>query len=940
MHTTRLAVLITAAFAATLLAGCTCPDKSSATTRDQVAVRVVEARANTYAYNRQTNPSIDVDPDGNLLVAWGSRRQERGTFGVFAQRFDALGLRIGDEIHVNQTTDSMQSDPAVAYDWTGNAWIVWQSDFQDGEQGAIVARRFGATGTGEFGPLSDEILVNQTTAGHQLKPTVATNDAGDALIVWTCDHSGRVVLMGRVFSCDGEPVSGEFLLGESEAGRESVPAVAGLPTGRFVAVWARTDADGRPGNLYARRFAADGAPLGSEWVVNDADGGMHVEPAVDADADGRFVVTWMMWCEDSYAVAYRVFDADGTAGGPVRIVAAGPEWRSGTTVAVAPDGRFVISYNVDTPERDAPEQAVQRPAHRAAPAEIQAQCFASDGVPLGEVFRVNDFNEGRQALTIAASGRQALWTQRDQLAFVWTGNTGQDDERGVGLSLLAAGSLDVAVGLKPPIPPVFHPGSVYEPRRPSPPARDEDYGFVGMEATGWNPPDPDLGVGPEHVVLVVNCRIGFFTLDGTQTFSQDINGPSGFWGSVGATSFVFDPIALYDALSGRFMVAAAEHADNGDMAFNLAVSDDSNPNGTWHKYRFVASSCGDFIDFPNLGVGPEAIYLAADFFAGYPGGNWIFVIPKAPTLVGDPVSPTAIQTSGWARSLGNSKTYDADAPAHYFATAYSGSNTKIALEAITDPLGSPTRHTFDLTVPYFEQPPDARQLGTSNRADTIDFRIKNGVYRNGSLWLVHTIGEDSTARVRWYEVEMNGWPGGGQDPSLRQWGTFDYGVGEYNWMSDINADDQGNAIICFSRSSSSQYISVQRAIRQADDPLGTFQDPVTMRESTSPEESNRWGDYAGVDEEPDSPGTFWTHNQYRTSSWRTWVGQVVMPAPPCVGDLDGDGDTDQVDLGILLTDWGCDDPVNGCAGDLDGDDDTDHSDLGILLTDWECGTGP
>ena len=63
----------------------------------------------------------------------------------------------------------------------------------------------------------------------------------------------------------------------------------------------------------------------------------------------------------------------------------------------------------------------------------------------------------------------------------------------------------------------------------------------------------------------------------------------------------------------------------------------------------------------------------------------------------------------------------------------------------------------------------------------------------------------------------------------------------------------------------------------------------------------------------------------------------VMPGEPCVGDLDGDGDTDQADLGILLADWGCDDPVNGCAGDLDGDDKTDQADLGILLGDWGCG---
>jgi hypothetical protein len=58
----------------------------------------------------------------------------------------------------------------------------------------------------------------------------------------------------------------------------------------------------------------------------------------------------------------------------------------------------------------------------------------------------------------------------------------------------------------------------------------------------------------------------------------------------------------------------------------------------------------------------------------------------------------------------------------------------------------------------------------------------------------------------------------------------------------------------------------------------------------------------------------------------------------CSGDLDGDGDTDQSDLGILLSDWGCDDPVNGCAGDLNGDDKTDQVDLGILLADWGCGT--
>ena len=58
----------------------------------------------------------------------------------------------------------------------------------------------------------------------------------------------------------------------------------------------------------------------------------------------------------------------------------------------------------------------------------------------------------------------------------------------------------------------------------------------------------------------------------------------------------------------------------------------------------------------------------------------------------------------------------------------------------------------------------------------------------------------------------------------------------------------------------------------------------------------------------------------------------------CQGDLDGDGDTDHSDLGILLADWGClGSGPEDCPGDLDGDFDTDHSDLGILLADWGCG---
>jgi len=50
----------------------------------------------------------------------------------------------------------------------------------------------------------------------------------------------------------------------------------------------------------------------------------------------------------------------------------------------------------------------------------------------------------------------------------------------------------------------------------------------------------------------------------------------------------------------------------------------------------------------------------------------------------------------------------------------------------------------------------------------------------------------------------------------------------------------------------------------------------------------------------------------------------------CPGDLNGDGQRDQADLGILLGNWGC--TGGDCPGDIDGDGDTDQADLGFLLS--------
>jgi len=123
-----------------------------------------------------------------------------------------------------------------------------------------------------------------------------------------------------------------------------------------------------------------------------------------------------------------------------------------------------------------------------------------------------------------------------------------------------------------------------------------DFGFLGINYTGWTPPDPIIAAGPEHVVVMTNGAIAFFTKD----FQDEIEDSYGFWGEEGATNFVFDPEVIYDPHTDRFMAMANERGTGSKSYFLLAISDDSNPNGDWYKYRFDVTTLGGGGDIDSL----------------------------------------------------------------------------------------------------------------------------------------------------------------------------------------------------------------------------------------------------------------------------------------------------------------------------------------------------
>ena len=114
----------------------------------------------------------------------------------------------------------------------------------------------------------------------------------------------------------------------------------------------------------------------------------------------------------------------------------------------------------------------------------------------------------------------------------------------------------------------------------------DESGFDAISNTAWNPPDPSLAVGPNHIVATVNMAIAFYDKDGNEEFSALLNdsGDPGFFEDIGAGGFTFDPKCFYDQHSQRFVVLALEYY-SGESWITIAVSDDSDPNGVWYKYR-------------------------------------------------------------------------------------------------------------------------------------------------------------------------------------------------------------------------------------------------------------------------------------------------------------------------------------------------------------------
>jgi hypothetical protein len=855
-----------------------------------------EIRANDFSASSQFWATLAPAPDGGVLVAWESRKQRRGYAVVDLQRFDARGKRVGAERVAHSVLERHQRQPFVDLGKDGTPIVSFESFDQMGK-GASALLKFGAKAPVAPG------------RGQRLGMTQAVLSTGEVMAVFIQEAKGGHRFLWKLhFDQAGKALSAPALV-DSKANPLLATQVA-LKSGNSCVVWMDGKENGEPCGLRFRLFDAKGKALGiTQTLEGDVPSGM-IEPRVAARPGGGFVVAWHDNGGErpTYDVRAQLFDAKGKAEAPSFLVAKAEVPLSGASVAVDSRGQLAFAWN--------------RLEEDGVNYDILGRFFDPAGKSLSGIFLLTHQQKGNQELAVANHQRPLSFTTEGVLAAAWTGNGGLGDRSGVHLTLiapegnplakaLADSSLDLpqrkvdesdpilAMGLKPretgllkkaPTksfdPPIFE-GEVLQDRRETAtgPLNLPDFGFIGITNTGWRPPDPRAAVGPNHVVAIVNGGIAFFTKAGKRTFFQRLTGSSGFWGKQGARNFVFDPRVLFDPHSGRFIAMAAEHVSKSRGYFDLAVSDDDDPNGVWYKYRFdvTVPARGYFVDYPHLGVDDKAIYITSNNFRGG-FSHMVYILDKKPLLQGKPalpakvVRPSPVVTASAAMGVQYGKSPGA-------LLVNTAGRTSIRVHVIQNPLTAPKLVTATLSVPFYSTPRSAPQKGTTSRISAVDSRIMQCTYRNGHLWVAHGTWNGSRDVARWYEIDLGTWPTSGS-PKIVQQGAIDLGTGIYTFLPSIQTDIYGNACMIYARSSAKEVPSIGRAFRFANEAKGTMSHRVIARSSSTYYRLGRWGDYSSVMLDPRDQASFWYIHEYATATtrWNTWIGRVRVQGPTFTAD--------------------------------------------------------
>lgn len=428
-------------------------------------------------------------------------------------------------------------------------------------------------------------------------------------------------------------------------------------------------------------------------------------------------------------------------------------------------------------------------------------------------------------------------------------------------------------------------------------------GYPGFTITAV-PPDPNMAVGPNHIVQWVNNAFVVFNKSGVPLINPVDDDT--FWGGLFSTCNQLggfsDPIVQYDRIADRWVVGEIAipllPGLFGQFAQCFAVSTTSDPTGTYNMWAY---GFGNTIpDYPKIGMWPDGYYVTWNMF---PGAGASFTGAEACAWNRDDMlnnfhAPRFVcfQLSSAYASLLPS---DVDGPTspppgspNYLMNIDAASSTLNIWKFHVD-FGTPGNSTFTGPVsipgvapfqgPCIDIPECIPQPGTLQKLDALGDRLMYRLaYRNfgdhESIVATHTVvGGAGNTGVRWYEVRSPS-----SAPTIYQQGTFAPDT-DNRWMASIAIDHSGNIGVGYSVASAGTFPSVRYTGWEVGDPLGTLQAETWLVSGGGSQTGfDRWGDYSAMRIDPADDCTFWYTQEYQattdTANWNTRIGSFKFPS--------------------------------------------------------------
>ncbi len=150
---------------------------------------------------QQHAPRVAASPEGWFAVAWYDNRN--GDDDIYVQRFDSLGIPLGENILVSADTLGLrQAFPDLACDGAGHftvVWVDWRNGFYPADPD-IYARKYDTSMT----PVTPENRVNtDNLKTAQREPTIAADRMGNVAIIWADSTASSWDINGQMIDVDG-----------------------------------------------------------------------------------------------------------------------------------------------------------------------------------------------------------------------------------------------------------------------------------------------------------------------------------------------------------------------------------------------------------------------------------------------------------------------------------------------------------------------------------------------------------------------------------------------------------------------------------------------------------------------------------------------------------------------------------------------------------------